>query len=159
MAPKAASQVARALQVGRATLYWPSKQAVKDKQVAVAIEAWYEIDDTLGHRKLAALLKMSKDRVRRVMHKYGITARRKRKKYVYPGRASEIAPNLLRELTEGRDPEIVFSDILVIKLADATRGASLLCALETDPAYSGHRLCIPYSAGSMDQRAVNAVLS
>ena len=119
--PYSKSQVARALQVGRATLYWPSKQAVKDKQVAVAIQAWYEVDDTLGHRKLAALLKMSKDRVRRVMHKYGITARRKRKKYVYPGRASEIAPNLLRELEEGRDPEIVFSDILEVKLADGTR--------------------------------------
>jgi putative transposase len=28
---------------------------------------------------------------------------------------------LLRELTEGRDPEIVFSDILEIKLADGTK--------------------------------------
>src|SRR5260370_40150914 len=136
MAPKAASQVARALSVGRASLYWHSKQAVKDKQVAVAIEAWYEIDDTLGHRKLAALLKMSKDRVRRVMHKYGITARRKRKKYVYPGRASEISPNLLRQLTDERDPEIVLSDILEVKLADGTGGAWLFCALEKDAAYS-----------------------
>lgn len=40
MAPKAASQVARALDVGRATLYWPSKQAGKDKQVAVASTRW-----------------------------------------------------------------------------------------------------------------------
>ncbi len=55
------------------------------------------------------------------MHKYGIAARRKRKKYVYPGKASEVAPNLLRELTEGRDLEIVFSDILEVKLADGTR--------------------------------------
>jgi transposase InsO family protein len=119
--PYCKSLVARALQVGRATLYWPSKQAVKDKQVAVAIEAWHEVDDTLGHRKLAALLQMSKDRVRRIMHKYGIIARRKRKKYVYPGKASEIAPNLLRKLTQERDPEIVFSDILEVKLADGTK--------------------------------------
>jgi len=63
------SQVARALGIGRATLYWPCKQAVKDKQVAVAIERWHERDDTLGHRKLAALLQMGKNRVRRVMHK------------------------------------------------------------------------------------------
>jgi putative transposase len=95
--PYSKSQAARALGIGRATLYWPSKQAIKDKQVAVAIEQWHERDDTLGHRKLAALLHMGKNRVRRVMHKYGIEARRKRKKYVYPGKASEIAPNLVRE--------------------------------------------------------------
>jgi putative transposase len=40
---------------------------------------------------------------------------------VYPGKASEVAPNLLRELTEGRDPEVVFSDILEGKLADGTK--------------------------------------
>jgi len=119
--PYAKSQVARALGIGRATLYWPSKQAVKDKQVAVAIEQWHEQDDTLGHRKLAALLHMGKNRVRRVMHKYAITARRKRKKYTYPGQADVIVPNLVRELPDDRDPEIVFSDILEVKLADGTK--------------------------------------
>jgi len=119
--PYAKSQVARALGIGRATLYWSSKQAVKDKQVAVAIEQWHEQDDTLGHRKLAALLHMGKNRVRRVMHKYAITARRKRKKYVYPGKADVIVPNLIRERAEDREPEIVFSDILEIKLADGTK--------------------------------------
>lgn len=117
----AKSQVARALGIGRATLYWPSKQASKDKQVAVAIEQWHEIDDTLGHRKLAALLAMSKDRVRRVMHKYGIAARRKRKKYVYPGKASEVAPNLIRELELDASTEIVFADIFEVRLADGTK--------------------------------------
>lgn len=117
----AKSQVARALGIGRATLYWPSKQASKDKQVAVAIEQWHEIDDTLGHRKLAALLAMSKDRVRRVMHKYGIAARRKRKKYVSPGKASEVAPNLIRELELDASTEIVFADIFEVRLADGTK--------------------------------------
>jgi putative transposase len=115
------SQVARALGIGRATLYWPSKQAIKDKQVAVAIERWHEIDDTLGHRKLAALLSMGKNRVRRVMHKYGIATRRKRKTYVYPGKASEVAPNLVRELEPESLTEVVFSDIFEVRLADATK--------------------------------------
>jgi len=119
--PYSKSQVARALEVGRATLYWPSKQAVKDKKVAVAIEKWHEIDDTLGHRKLAALLEMSPNRVRRIMHKYGISARLKRKKYVYPGKASQIAPNLVRELDPQSLAEVVFSDIFEIKLADRTK--------------------------------------
>lgn len=42
--------------------------------------------------------------------------------YIYPGKAAQIAPNKLRE--EGMDllaHEVVFSDILEIKLADGTR--------------------------------------
>jgi len=135
--PYSKSQVARALEVGRATLYWPSKQAVKDKQVAVAIEQWHEIDDTLGHRKLAALLQMSKERVRRVMHKYGITARRKRKKYVYPGKASQIAPNLVRDLEPASLAEVVFSDIFEVKLADSTKVRGCFTRLQAHATYSG----------------------
>ena len=116
--PYAKSQVARALEVGRATLYWPSVQAVKDKQVAVAILEWHEIDDTLGHRKLAALLCMGKERVRRVMHKYSIVARRKRKKYGYPGKATVLAPNLVRQPEPDSAFEVVFSDIFEVKTAD-----------------------------------------
>jgi transposase InsO family protein len=119
--PYSKSQATRALGIGRATLYWSSKQAVKDKQVAVAIEQWHERDDTLGHRKLAALLQMGKNRVRRVMQKYGIEARRKRKKYMYPGKASEVAPNLVRELDPQSLTEVVFSDIFKCKLADGTK--------------------------------------
>lgn len=86
----------------------------------MALEEWYEQDDTPGHRKLAALLHMGKNRVRRVMHKYGIAARRKRKKYVSPGKASEIAPHLVRELDAESLTEVVFSDIFEVKLADKT---------------------------------------
>lgn len=94
---------------------------MKDKQVAVAIAQWHEKDDTLGHRKLAALLHMGNNRVRRVMHTYGIEARGPRKKYIYPGKASEIAPNLIRALPEDSLAEVVFSDIFEIKLADRTK--------------------------------------
>ena len=56
------------------------------------------------------------------MHKYGIAARRKRKKYVYSGKATEIVPNKLREEAfEWVGNEGVFSDILEVKLADGTR--------------------------------------
>src|SRR6266702_2233588 len=50
----------------------------------------------MGHRKLAVMLATGKNRVNRVMHKYGIAARRKRKKDV-------------------------FSDILEVRLADGSR--------------------------------------
>jgi putative transposase len=98
--PYPKSQVARALGLARGTLYLRSKQAKKDKQVAVAIETYHERDDTLGHRKLAVLLSIGKNRVKRVMKKYGLVTRRKKKRYVYPGKASSIVPNLLREKQE-----------------------------------------------------------
>jgi transposase InsO family protein len=125
--PYAKSQVARALSLARGTLYLQGKQAEKDKQVAIAIETWHEKDDTLGHRKLAVLLNMGKNRVKRVMKKYGIAARRKRKKYIYPGKASQIVANLLREQEQREEqtmrdlPEVVFSDIFEIHLADRTK--------------------------------------
>jgi len=119
--PSSKSQVARALHFARASYYVPSHQAKKDKAVAIALEEWHERDDTLGHRKLAALLHMGKNRIKRVMHKYGIAARRKRKRYIYPGRAAQIAPNLVRVLKEESPQEVLFSDIFEISLADGSR--------------------------------------
>jgi len=113
------SQVARALGIARSSLYLQLKHPKQEKALAVSIEAAHEKDDTMGHRKLAALLGTGKNRIRRIMHKYGIIARRKRKKYVSPGKATELAPNKLREdAFEWVKQEVVFSDILEVKLAD-----------------------------------------
>jgi hypothetical protein len=106
--PYRKSQVVRALEFARGSLYLVSKRAIKDKQVAVAIEHWHELDDTLGHRKLAVLLGMGHNRVNRIMHKYGITARRKKKRYVYPGKTDQVAPNLVRDLSAESVQEVVF---------------------------------------------------
>ena len=65
--------------------------------MATAIEQWHEQDDTMGHRKLGVLLKTGKNRVKRVMKKYGIAARRKKKRYVYPGKTNSVVPNRLRD--------------------------------------------------------------
>ena len=119
--PYSKSQVARALGIARGTLYLKGKQAVKDKKVAMAIEEWHEQDDTMGHRKLAALLKTGKNRVKRVMKKYGIAARRKKKRYVYPGKASSIVPNALRDPQTPAETEVMFSDIFEVQLADRTK--------------------------------------
>src|SRR5438105_10863940 len=64
---------------------------------------------------------MGHNRVNRIMHKYGITARRKRKKYVYPGKASEVAPNLVKDLQQNSPTEVVFSDLFEVRLADRTQ--------------------------------------
>ena len=73
------------------------------------------------HRKLAALLKMGKNRIKRVMNKYGIEARRRKKRYIYPGKASSIVPNLLRDPQIPVEQEVMFSDIFEVSLADRTK--------------------------------------
>jgi putative transposase len=115
------SQLARTLGIARSSFYTHPKRPKMDKALAVRIEALHERDDTMGHRKLAALLDTGKNRVKRVMRKYGIAARRKRKKYVYPGKAAQIAPNLLREGKEAEVTDVVFSDIFEVRLADGSR--------------------------------------
>ncbi len=119
--PYSKSQVVRALSFARGSLYLQRKRPLKDKRVAVAIEQWHELDDTLGHRKLAVLLGMGKNRVNRIMHKYGITARRKKKRYVYPGKTDQVAPNLVKALEQSSPTEVVFSDIFEVRLSDGTR--------------------------------------
>jgi putative transposase len=116
------SQLARALGIARSSLYVQCKRPKADKALAVRIEAAHEKDDTMGHGKLAALLGTGKNRIRRVMPTYGIAARGKRKKYVSPAKATDIAPNKLREEAfEWVKQQVVFSDILQVKLADGTR--------------------------------------
>ncbi len=83
------------------------------------------------HHKLAILLKMGKNRVKRVMKKYGIAARRKKKRYVYPGKASDLVPHLLREPHPLAETEVMFSDIFAHPAGGSHESAWLLCALET----------------------------
>ena len=73
------------------------------------------------HRKLAALLKMGKNRMKRVMNKYGIEARRRKKRYIYPGKASRSVPNVLRDPQIAAEQEVLFSDIFEVQLADRTK--------------------------------------
>src|SRR5262245_26954794 len=55
------------------------------------------------------------------MNKHRITSRRKKKRYVYPGKTDQVAPNLVRELSAESAQEVVFSDIFEVRLADGTR--------------------------------------
>jgi putative transposase len=121
--PYSISQVARTLTVSHGSFYYQSIIAVKDKALSVKIEGIYEDeDDTLGHKKLAPLLRTGKNRVLRVMKKYGIKPRKRSRKYHYPGKSETMFANL------ANDPEvqlnavgIVFSDIFEFQLADGTR--------------------------------------
>ena len=78
--PITKSQLARVLGITRSSLYVRCKRPKAEKALALRIEAAHEQDETMGHRKLAVLWGTGKNRIRRVMHKYGITVRRKRQK-------------------------------------------------------------------------------
>lgn len=121
--PYTISQIARTLEVSRGSFYRQSMLSVKDKALSVAIERIHdEEDDTLGHKKLAPLLHTGKNRVLRVMKKYGIRPRKRSKKYYYPGKSETVFNNLANDSeVQLNAVGIVFSDIFEFKLADGTR--------------------------------------
>lgn len=89
----------------------------------MAIEKIHEEeDDTLGHKKLAPLLRTGKNRILRVMKKYGIKPRIPGKKYHYPGKSDIVFDNLANDPAVQLEViGIIFSDIFEFKLADGTR--------------------------------------
>jgi putative transposase len=121
--PYPISQIVRALGVSRASYYRESILAIKDKQVVLEIERIHEEeDDTLGHKKLAELMAMGKNRVLRVMKKYGIKPRKRRNKYYYAGKSATVFENVATHpKIEVLPQDIIFSDIFEFKLADSTR--------------------------------------
>lgn len=96
---------------------------IKDQTVVEGIEKLHlEEDDTLGHKKLAPLLGIGKNRVKRVMKKYGIKPRKRQTKYEYPGKASTIFDNVANDPKVQQEViGIVFSDIFEFKLSDGSR--------------------------------------
>ncbi|HEX6553394.1 MAG TPA: hypothetical protein VF026_11585 [Ktedonobacteraceae bacterium] len=72
-----------------------------------------------------------------MMKKYGITARRKKKRSVSPGKASSIAPNILRDPHTPAEAEVMFSDIFAHPPGGSHQSAWLLCALETNTPVTG----------------------
>jgi putative transposase len=80
----------------------------------------YETDDTLGPKKLASLFNTGKDRIKRVMDKYQIVPRKKKRKYKYPGKANSLCQNLLA-IIDIEKYEIIFSDIFEFRLKDGSK--------------------------------------
>lgn len=115
--------LAKALEFSRNLFYHQSHLAVKDRILAYEIEQIHNSDDdTLGHRSLAAMLKVGKNRVRRVMKKYDIRARKQSRKYQYAGKSDLVHPNLANDpICQLFASAIIFSDIFEVRLADGSR--------------------------------------
>lgn len=106
--------------------YRESKMEKKDKLLSIDIERIHrEYDDTLGHRKVGLLLNTGKNRVNRVMKKYNLIARKRKKKYHYHGKSNnQSAPNIANDkvfLESLPEMGIIYSDIFEFQLADQTK--------------------------------------
>jgi putative transposase len=90
------SAAARLLGVARSTLYYVSKKEQTDWLLKGVIEKTLRGNPAYGYRRIADHLDVNRKRVQRVMQKYGIKARRRRrsKKYRKP-KDSAIYANLL----------------------------------------------------------------
>lgn len=115
--------LARALEFSRGLLYYQSRLEMKDRVLAWEIERLHQDDDdTLGHRSLSHILKTSKNRVRRIMKKYDIRARKQTRKYQYAGKSDLVHANLANDpICQLFASAIIFSDIFEIRLADGSR--------------------------------------
>jgi putative transposase len=129
------SQLARALGIARSSLDTQPKRPQRDKALAVHIEERHERDETMGHRTRAVVLTTGQNRVKRVRHTEGISARRHRTKDVSPGKAAHVAPNRWREGQETQVPDVMVSDICEVRLAAGSRGRGCF-ALRTQTRHS-----------------------
>lgn len=115
--------LAKSLNFSRGLFYHQSRLEIKDRLLSWEIEKIYQNDDdTLGHRSLARILKTGKNRVQRVMKKYGIQARKPKRKYYYAGKSDLVHANLANDPVYRLFAEvIIFSDIFEVGLADGSR--------------------------------------
>ena len=114
--------IAKAFNLSRQNLYYEGILEDKDNELRVQIENLHQTDDTLGCMKLASLLNVSKNRVFRIMLKYGISPRKDTPTYKYPGKGDDIATNQLRDLKQEELEQytILVSDIFQFRLSDRT---------------------------------------
>ena len=114
--------LATAFNLSRQNLYYHRILEDKDDTLRRRIEDLHQTDDTLGCHKLATLLGVSKNRIFRVMLKYGITPRKDTPAYKYPGKSDDVVNNRLRDLSkeELERCAVLVSDICQFRLADRT---------------------------------------
>lgn len=94
------SVVARSFGIARSTLYVHHEtQRTKDKVMLAVVLSILREHPHYGHRRLALVLGRSKNTILRITRKYGLTARRRRKRRNYqanPGGNGPAIPNRVR---------------------------------------------------------------
>lgn len=88
------------LNISRSTFYYHPLLEEKDEELRLKIEKVLDDHPSYGHKRIAMELLVNKKRIRRVMKKFGIKPRRRRKKPWKYGDTGEleVSPNLLLSL-------------------------------------------------------------
>jgi hypothetical protein len=95
MAMENKSKALEYLGIARSTFYYSSLLEKKDEELRQKIEAVLDSNPSYGHKRIALKLKMNRKPIRRVMKKYGIKPRRKRKKPWKRAPGEESGPALI----------------------------------------------------------------
>ncbi|MBI2117842.1 IS3 family transposase [Candidatus Peregrinibacteria bacterium] len=91
--------LAKALGLARSTLYYHSKQAVKDWRLKARIEDVLAANPSYGYPRVAQALHVNHKRAERVMHLFGLKAYRRRgRRWRKPRKNPTSYPNLLRAI-------------------------------------------------------------
>lgn len=109
--------VAKQFGIARSTLYLQSKQSAKDKVLLNQVLAVMKDHPHYGHRRIAWAMQRNEKLTRRIMKKYGLKPRRRRKRFRKPkdeGKPSSGIPNRVKDICPIR-PSVIwvgdFTDI------------------------------------------------
>ncbi len=94
--------MARHFGIARSTLYLNARQAAKDQLLLAEVLRVMDLHPHYGHRRLALVLGRSKDTIRRIMVKYGLKSRRRRRRSKYRAYTSPNPP--IPNRTKRRSP-------------------------------------------------------
>ena len=112
--------LAKSMGVSRSSLYYMSKMDLRDEIVKVQILSVLEEHPAYGHKRIAVALGYGKNRVLRVMKKYKIQPKIRRKKKPHKpldmGKAPEKYKNLVKEYKPQAPNEVWAADFTYIKL-------------------------------------------
>lgn len=105
------TKAARLLGISRSSLYYQSKQFLKDWQLKIRMEEALRQFPSYGHKRLGPHLKIGKNRAKRVMKKFGIKPYRRRgRKFKKSKDNGHVYPNLLMTAIPSGPRQIWVSD-------------------------------------------------
>ena len=103
------SDLARKLGISRSSLYYGYKMDIKDCAVKERIEEVLASNPYYGHKRLAIELAMNKKKILRIMKKYGLKPRRRKKTFVKDSAGHKnMAKALFKLLARSNQGQIAF---------------------------------------------------
>lgn len=105
------------LGISRTKIYYRKKLLTRDLSLKDEIEKLHEFHPAYGHKRVAIALKIGKNRILRVMHKFNLKPPRRRIKRYYTTKSVNQTSytNLIRNIEATRPSQIYVCDLTYIK--------------------------------------------